>query len=118
MTHFDVQKESDLKSSIANYLQILENQGSLWYERLNSGELLVLNKDGSKRMVNLCRKGTADFITIVRSHVIFIETKSKTGKQSPEQKEFQSKVESVGALYWLVDDFDKFLTKISVVLNF
>ena len=116
MTHFDVQKESDLKSSISNYLQILENQGKLFYERLNSGELLVLNKDKSVRKVKLCRKGTSDFIVVVYGRVIFIETKRKGKTQSDEQKEFQTKVECVSAQYWLVDDFDKFLKLIDKVV--
>jgi len=109
MTRLDTPKESDLKSTIYQYLTVCESMGKLWFERLNSGELLVLNKDQSKRLVKLCREGTSDFIVVAFGRPIFIECKKIGGKQSESQKEFQQKVESVGAIYWLVDNFEQFL---------
>jgi hypothetical protein len=117
MTRFSDGKESDLKSQIIDYLQILENMGVCLYERINAGELVVLNKDGTKRLVKLARKGCADVLCIIYGRAIFIETKSKTGKQSDDQKEFQVKAESVSAIYWLIYDFDDFKNRIDKIIN-
>jgi hypothetical protein len=38
--------------------------------------------------------------------------KTKTGRQSPAQKEFQNNVEAVGAWYALVRSFDEFVSLI------
>jgi hypothetical protein len=117
LTRLGSGKESDLKSSILDFLQIYENKGLIYSDRLNSGKLLVLNKDGSQRLVNLCKEGTADIFFIAYGRVIFVETKCKNGKQRESQKEFQSKVESVGALYWLVDNFQAFLDLFQEVVD-
>lgn len=117
MTRLGSGKESDLKSSILDFLQIYENQNKLYSDRLNSGKLLVLNKDGSQRLVKLCKEGSADIYFIIYGRVIFIETKRAKGKQRESQKVFQNKVESVSATYWLVDNFDDFLNKFKKVVD-
>jgi hypothetical protein len=116
LTRLGIYKESNLKNQVIDYLQILENGGYCYYERINSGELLVLNKDGTKRLVKLARDGTSDAMCVIYGRIIFIELKSYSGKQTQNQKEFQKKVESVGGIYWLINDFDNFLNKINEVL--
>jgi hypothetical protein len=110
LTHLDTAKESDLKSTITNYLITYESMGFLWFERLNSGKIKVLNKDGSTRMVNLCRKGTADFIVIFSKPLrpVFIETKRKNAEQIDSQIEFENKVKEMGFEYYVADTFEKF----------
>ena len=47
-----------------------------------------------------------------RYHGLCIEFKTQTGRQSPEQKEFQASVEAAGYQYAIVrsfDDFDKLI---------
>jgi hypothetical protein len=96
-------------------LQILENQGKLYCDRLNSGALMGSNENESIWRVNLCKAGTADIFFIVYGRIIFVETKRAKGKQRETQKLFQNKVESVGALYWLVKSFDEFLEKFNTI---
>lgn len=55
--------------------------------------------------------GVADvFIMLARngSHGIFIEFKTETGRQSPEQKAFQVQCERDGYDYHIVRSFDQF----------
>ena len=106
-------KESDLKRSVYEYLLILENQGKLWFERLNSGEAYKRYKDKSHRIV-LCRKGTSDFIVVLYDfwgndvvEVCFLECKSDKGKQSGEQKYFEDKVTEQGAEYYIIRSVDE-----------
>jgi hypothetical protein len=118
--------ERDLKLALEHYLTYKQNAGELYWDRLNSGTLLVANKDDSRRRVQLCREGTADFMVIQGTHyevsdlfkavakseivtpeVYFLETKSLTGRQTPAQKEFQAKVEAEGCHYILVRELDQ-----------
>lgn len=100
--------EADVKRAVEDYLLILENQGKLWFERLNTGSFFV-GEGGSSRRIRGCRTGTADFIIVVKPRwqidpirVIFIETKRPKGKGAREsQLEFKAKVEAVGMLWYL-----------------
>ena len=105
-------KEADIKKGVADYLKIKMNQGRLWFARLNSGDFLLENKDGSKRRVMGCKPGTADFIVITPElilnftpKVIFLECKRlRGGKQSAEQKEFEVLVKKMCCRYVIVHD--------------
>ncbi len=46
-------------------------------------------------------KGQSDIIVIKKNKVIFIEVKSKLGRQSDEQKQFQMLIEKAGIEYLL-----------------
>lgn len=104
------EKEADLKLTVRDYLDVLMKQGKLWYDRLNSGTLII-GEGKSRRCVKMCREGTADFEVIqgvilkgeyrLWPQITFIETKCKDGKQRPDQVEFQRVVEAQGARYVL-----------------
>ncbi len=109
-------KESELQRTVRDYLQIGMNQGKWYFDRLNSGSVLV--KAGAKvYKVQLCREGTADFMVVCwgdnrcpkcgcgftqNTQVIYLELKGTKGKQRPEQKEFQELVEGQGAEYFII----------------
>ena len=52
--------------------------------------------------------GISDLIVITKNEVIFVEVKTQTGRQSKKQKEFQSKVETLGYKYLLVRSLEDF----------
>jgi len=58
-------------------------------------------------------KGISDIIAIKDGMVYFVEVKSKTGKQSEYQKQFQSDIERMGGNYILARGIEdlKFLDK-------
>lgn len=56
--------------------------------------------------------GTSDLVFVHDRKVIFIEVKSKTGRQTEYQKDFQKIVESHGLRYWLVKSTEEVLTSI------
>lgn len=56
--------------------------------------------------------GVSDLIVITQSEVIFVEVKTPKGRQSPKQKEFQSKVEALGYRYLIVRSLEDFKTKL------
>ena|SRR5690554_2828871 len=52
--------------------------------------------------------GVSDLIVITQSEVIFVEVKTQKGRQSPKQKQFQSKVEALGYRYLIVRSLEDF----------
>lgn len=57
---------------------------------------------------------TADTIlgTTTHYHGCFFELKTSTGKQSPQQKEFQKQVEAQGYEYVIIKDIESFIKKV------
>ena len=50
-------------------------------------------------------KGQSDLILILRNKTVYVEVKTPKGKQSKEQKDFQSYVERLGHQYFIWDDY-------------
>jgi len=100
--------ESQILRAIADYLQYAQNQGKLYYTRLNSGSAFV--KRGNKfYKIQLCEEGTADFFVLTKlqsdlwiPRIIFVEVKSEKGRASPAQNAFQKLVENQLAEYVVV----------------
>ena len=56
--------------------------------------------------------GVSDLVLVLQKRVVFVEIKTKTGKQQINQKDFQKIVESLGFKYYIwrsVDDAKKFI---------
>lgn len=70
----------------------------------DNGYFVIRNQQGIGSV-----KGLADYTIVRGSHVIFVEVKATKGKQSPYQKDFQLKLESVGGYYRLVHSLEEFL---------
>lgn len=86
--------EGDIKILCKDYLQIMG-----WFI------FPILQSMG-------CYLGISDFIAIKDGRVLFIETKSPTGKQRKGQKDFQEDIESHGGEYWLVDCWEDIIKMI------
>jgi len=117
-------KESDLKKTVKDYLQIGMNQGKWYYDRLNSGYAFVGTPQHPRR-IKLCCEGTSDFMVIMGVPVIdqwdneapihrgclvrliFLELKSEKGKQRQEQEWFQRDVEEQGASYFIIHSIEE-----------
>ena len=52
--------------------------------------------------------GVSDFCNLIPGSVRWIEMKTPDGKQSPDQKEFQALVESLGMEYIICRSFEQF----------
>ena len=112
--------ETQLKKQVGDRLQYGMNQGKLYFDRLNSGEVIEV-RGKTRRRVKLCREGTADFYILKKLHlmagiistrIIFLELKSVKGKQRSEQGAFQKLVEAVGGEYHIIrsiEDLEKAL---------
>lgn len=112
--------EADIKKGCIDYLQYQQNLGRLVYLRLNAGDFVVLNKDGSHRMIKGCQAGTTDILVLTNNgrydapnkfHCIpiFIELKSTKGRTSPAQNAFKILVEAQGASYFIIRSVEKLM---------
>ena len=120
-------REQDLLTAILNYLIVEENMGRIIHcDRLNSGKLYIpyTLKSGKQkiRRVRLCREGTPDAYFITNKVVIdnqerigvmvWIECKTKKGKQREEQVKFEEKIKGLNNhQYWMIRDLDEFIRK-------
>jgi len=53
-------------------------------------------------------KGVSDTILVLPGKTIYLEFKTGSGYQSPEQVQFQKRIEDLGHEYWLVRSIEQF----------
>ncbi len=109
-------EEGDLKATVQDYLQLLENQGKLCYLRLNAGCIVIEDdKTGEHRFFTGAKRGCADLLVLraksMRHYndscrVMFIELKSLKGKLSKNQIEFRELVERQMCEYHIARSFE------------
>ena len=83
---------------------------------LNNGFCERIYTGGIKRTINGremftysgCTKGSADLHSIINGRPVYIEIKWGADRQSKNQKNFQKKVESCGAVYLIIRTFEEF----------
>ena len=67
----------------------------------NAIEACIMKKEG-------VLAGFSDLIIIINQKVLFVEIKTKTGRQSEHQKEFQHKIEMLGFDYIICRSLNEF----------
>lgn len=124
--------EAQVKSGVEEYLQYAQNQGKLWYCRLNAGDFIEVRGE-TRRRIRGAPAGTADYIVIQggevqmvhliqqrihRTHpiafVTFVECKSSKGKTTKEQEEFAEQVRRLNCKYFIVRDVDELQTALGI----
>jgi hypothetical protein len=79
------------------------------------GRLFAINQNSHNRIKGALNRsmgvisGVADMCYIIKGGVVWIEWKTEDGRQSKEQKSFQSLVESFGHEYFIVRSYVEFL---------
>ncbi len=58
--------------------------------------------------------GVSDMIVVIPNKVLFIEVKTPTGKQSPNQLKFQQTVQALGFEYFLVRSLKDFKAQLGI----
>ena len=113
--------EAQIKKAVSDLLTYEENQGHLLHFRLNAGSFILSNSDGSyRRRVQGTKAGTADFVVLQNMQftvtqlyqdnfcqITFLEVKRLGGKQSKEQKEFETKVKEFHCRYYVVTNVEE-----------
>lgn len=95
--------EKDVLRVILHYLTIRK----VWHRRINSGGAMLNGHGGRGQFVRFGAPGMPDILARgSQGEVIWIECKSPTGKQTPDQKEWQRDAEGFGDIYILARSGD------------
>lgn len=99
-------KESEIQSSIIDYLQLLEKQGKLFLHRVNNMGVYDPKRKAYRVFPKGAKKGFPDIIIIKNGLFIGLEVKTGQGKQSNNQKEVEKELKKHGADYYVVRSLD------------
>jgi hypothetical protein len=92
--------EKDVVKNIKMTLQLYCPE-VIWVDRLQSGTVQM-----GDRYIHMCKEGTPDLYVIIKKgcegKLLFVECKSKTGKQSDIQKIFQYRIIGLSNIFYLV----------------
>lgn len=89
--------EKDIQLSICQYLEAKR----YFFWRNNTTPIFDTAKKSWRRMPAYSKKGVPDIIVIREGKFIGIEVKSSIGKMSEEQKDFEKRSTTCGAIYIL-----------------
>ncbi|WP_297635141.1 VRR-NUC domain-containing protein [uncultured Clostridium sp.] len=95
-------KESEIQSGIIDYLQILENRGKIFFQRVNNTPVYDPIGKKFRSMPKGTKKGFPDILVLMNGRTIGFEVKTATGKQSKDQKDIESKFKQHGQEYFVV----------------
>ena len=94
---------------------------NLWNNRPDlRGRVFAINNNSQNAIKGAMNRamgviaGVADMCYLVEGGVVWIEWKTETGKQSPDQKHFEALVKSLGHQYHIVRNEIEFLTIINL----
>lgn len=93
--------EHDIQVDIVNYLRL----SKIFCFSVPNGGLRSLNTAAFLKKEG-ATAGVSDLIVLLPKRCIFVEVKTKSGRQSDEQKNFQSAVELLGFEYLLWRSLD------------
>jgi hypothetical protein len=96
--------ESNIQRTICDYLALKR----YFFWRQNTAPAVQKTGDhwAFRRMPPYSMKGVPDIILIDGGHFVGLEVKTPTGRQSPEQKEFQRRLTAEGGSYHVVRSVD------------
>jgi len=92
----------------------------LWNERPDlRGRIFAINNNSVNRIKGAMNRsmgvipGVADMAYLIQGSIVWIEWKTETGRQSPEQKSFEQLVTRLGMRYYIVRSEVEFLEVIN-----
>lgn len=98
--------ESLIQQACLTYLQMLENQGKLYFVRNNSFAGFLQRGNGSVGYIKNQKRGTPDIIVCYQGRFVGLEIKGPKGRQSEFQKEAEAAIRKAGGEYYVIRDTD------------
>lgn len=99
--------ETQIQSSIIDYLMLLENQGKLFMQRVNNTAIYDPIGRKFRSLAKGTKKGFPDILVLKDGKCIGLEIKTNVGKQSKEQIEIEKDFKKHGAAYHVVRSLDE-----------
>lgn len=91
------------ESQLQDAIRLVLNHPDLVLWRNNCG---IAEMRGHRVRFGVGSPGGSDLVGVFRGRAVFVEIKTPTGRQSPEQRQFQQLVESKGGEYVIVRSID------------
>lgn len=95
-------KESEIQSQIIDYLQLMEKQGKIFFQRTNNTPVFDPRTKKFRSLAKGQKKGFPDILVLMQGRTIGLEVKTSAGKQSKEQKTMQEQFKKQRAWYYVV----------------
>ena len=99
----NTEKESDIQLAVCDYLSLRKH----FFWRNNNVPMYDPTRGAYRAMPKYGMKGVPDVIVIKDGFFIGLEIKTRKGKQSPEQKEFERRAKEAGAEYYVIKGVDE-----------
>ena len=99
--------ETQIHSSIIDYLHVLENQGKLFLHRVNNMGVYDPKRKAYRVFPKGAKKRFPDIIVIKNGFLIGLEVKTGKGEQSVNQIEIEKEFKKHGAAYYVVRSLDE-----------
>ena len=96
--------ETELQKAVVQVLMLFGKRDVVWYSIPNGAKLAKRTAIYLKQTGMVA--GAADLAFVVNGYAYFMELKAGKGKQSPEQKAFESRVFASKSSYIVVNDID------------
>ena len=94
--------EIEIQGMLIDYLMILENRGTLFFQRTNNNTIFDTKASKFRKVAKGQKKGFPDIMVIKDGRTIGIEVKTEIGRQSDHQKEIEQMFIKNGAEYYVV----------------
>ena len=108
-------KEKQIQQMCLNYLEILENQGKLYFFRSGAGAVKTIRTNGSQGFFKTGKAGVPDITLLYKGKFIGLEIKTEKGKQSLLQEFAQTKIEASGGYYFIVKSLQELIKLIEIL---
>lgn len=100
----DHRRESAIERDI---LKWLNSEGGFFGFKNNSVGVFDRNNGNFRKSSSYAINGVSDIIALRDGRVFFVEVKTPTGKQSPDQVKFQKAVTTMGCIYVVVHSVEE-----------
>lgn len=98
--------ETQIQTAIIYLLSFYENQGKLFFNRMNNTPVPIKDRTGRvlghRKLSMGAKKGIPDIWVIKDGKTIGLEVKASKGTQRKEQKEIEERFKKNGAEYYIV----------------
>lgn len=92
------EKETDIQRTICDYLQLK----NYFFWRTNTTPIYDPTRKAFRAMPKYALKGVPDIILVLDGVFVGLEVKTRSGRQSEQQKEFEKKLKNSGGKYYVV----------------
>ncbi|NDD83414.1 VRR-NUC domain-containing protein [bacterium] len=101
------QPERLIQNSVIEYLQVLQNQGKLFFWRQSNTGTYDKNRETFLKRKKLGeRNGVPDILLCVGGRLVGFEVKAPKGYQSTFQKQFEADLVKAGGCYYIIKSLD------------